>query len=425
MMPALHRTENTMASAFSRTDPGLGMLSFLVVCYAALLPYQFPVGTAINFAPADCCVLLVLLLAPGQLKYRKPAWTIWHLGLVLTFVAGSFLSALRTGELSRYDLLNKDLGLLLLLLGYAAVTSVVTDWADLRRILRVFTLSVVFQNVLAVGAFLAGYLFGIATPFTAYGGSRLSGMLIDPNAYGGLLVVTLVICEGASWGLAPLFRGLPLFLCRMTLGLGILFTFSRSAWVGLGLALVLLCMVRSIVALRLLLAALIGGPCLFLLLGQRFLPFFEQMASRPDQVQDRFTLIHDAMEAFVQHPFLGGGLGSFRIAVGTVMHNSALWFLADFGLVGLAVFCGFLGWFFIKAWNAYRLAPDEEKPVALALLLAHTAMVGLAVGIEAFYQRQWWLMLALIAASSSLVRCPARYFQRESSGAFTAGESTI
>jgi putative inorganic carbon (hco3(-)) transporter len=425
MMPALRSTENTETLPLVRPDQGLGMLSFLVVCYAALLPYQFSIGTLLNFAPADCCLLLALLLAPGQLKYRKPAWTIWHLGLVLTFVAGSFLSVLRTGELSRYELLNKDFGLLLLLLGYAAVTSVVTDWGDLRHILRVFTLSVVFQNVLAVAAFLAGYLFGIATPFTAYEGLRLSGMLLDPNAYGGLLVVTLVICEGASWGPAPLFRGFPLFLCRLTLGLGILFTFSRSAWVGLGLALVLLCMVRSIVALRLLMAALIGGPFLLLLLGHRFLPFFEQMASRPEQVQDRFTLIHDAMEAFAQHPFLGGGLGSFRIAVGTVMHNSALWFLADFGLVGLAVFCGFLGWFFVKAWNAYRLAPDEEKPLALALLLAHTAMVGLAVGIEAFYQRQWWLVLGLIAASSGLVRRPARYLHPEHSGAFTAGESTI
>ena len=107
------------------------------------------------------------------------------------------------------------------------------------------------------------------------------------------------------------------------------------------------------------------------------------------------------------------------------MHNSALWFLADFGLVGLAVFCGFLGWFFVTAWNAYQMAPDEEKPLALALLLAHTAMAGLAVGIEAFYQRHWWLVLALIAASSRLVRCPARYLQPEHSSAFTAGESTI
>ena len=38
----------------------------------------------------------------------------------------------------------------------------------------------------------------------------------------------------------------------------------------------------------------------------------------------------------------------------------------------------------------------------LALLLAHTAMFGLAMGIEAFYQRHWWLVLGLIASSYSL-----------------------
>ena len=40
----------------------------------------------------------------------------------------------------------------------------------------------------------------------------------------------------------------------------------------------------------------------------------------------------------------------------------------------------------------------------LALLMGHTAMFGLAMGIEAFYQRHWWLILALIASSSTIVR---------------------
>jgi putative inorganic carbon (HCO3(-)) transporter len=106
--------------------------------------------------------------------------------------------------------------------------------------------------------------------------------------------------------------------------------------------------------------------------------------------------------AFSQHPFLGGGIGSFRLSEGEIAHNSAMWFLADFGVVGLAVFLGFLGWFFAKGWFAYRFAPSREQPVVLALLLAHTAMLGLAMGIEAFYQRHWWVVFGLIAASYSL-----------------------
>jgi hypothetical protein len=34
-------------------------------------------------------------------------------------------------------------------------------------------------------------------------------------------------------------------------------------------------------------------------------------------------------------------------------------------------------------------------------------MFGLAMGIEAFYQRHWWLVLALIASSYSLALSPA------------------
>ena len=390
-----------------------GILGTLVGAYVALLPYQFEFAKKLNFAPADLCLLLAPVLAAAQFKYRKPAWTIWHLGIVLTFAAGSLVTALRFGRLDRYELLNKDAGLLLPFVSYAAITSTVTEWDDLRRILRVFTASVIFENVLAVGAFLAHYFFGFVTPFVRYGGLRLSGMLLDPNAYGGLLIVALAISEGASWGPAPLFQKRMLWFARVTLILGILFTFSRSAWSGLAMALLLLLALRPKLALRLVLAGLIGAPLLVLLMGRHFIPIFEEMASRPKQVQGRFELIHWALQAFVRHPFLGGGIGSFRLSNGEVAHNSAMWFLADFGILGLAALLGFLGWFFVKGWSVYHLAPKRERPLVLALLLAHTAMTGLAMGIEAFYQRHWWMIFALIASSYCLTLRPADNLRRE------------
>jgi O-antigen ligase len=304
--------------------------------------------------------------------------------------------------LDRYELFNKDAGLLLPFLSYVAITSSITEWDDLRRVLRVFTLSVVLENIVAVGAFLLSYFFGMSNPFVRYGGMRLSGMLIDPNAYGGLLVEAYVICEGASLGREPLFKGLTLWLSRLSLLLGILFTFSRSAWMALALALAVLCLLQTRVAIRLVLAALIGAPCFLLLMGQRFLPVLQEMASRPKQVQGRFDLIHDAFLAFSHHPVFGGGIGSFRLGEGEIAHNSAMWFLADFGIVGLAMLLGFLGWFIFKGWFAYRFAPARAQSLVLALLLAHTAMFGLAMGIEAFYQRHWWMVLGLIASSYSM-----------------------
>jgi O-antigen ligase len=227
-------------------------------------------------------------------------------------------------------------------------------------------------------------------------------MLLDPNAYGGLLVAAYVICEGASIGKAPLFKGLTLWVCRLSLLLGILFTFSRSAWVGLGLAALLLCALQIRVAIRLVMAGLALAPVLVLFMGQRFVPVFQEMASRPKQVQGRFDLIHDALQAFAQNPILGGGIGGFRLSEGEIAHNSAMWFLADFGPIGLTVFLGFIGWFFFRGVLAYRWAPIREKSVVLGLLLAHAGMFGLAMGIEAFYQRHWWLVFGLIAGSYEL-----------------------
>jgi putative inorganic carbon (HCO3(-)) transporter len=411
--------EARAASSFWRIGGGIrrkGTLDFLVAAYAAALPFQVEVQRGVlNFALADCCLALILLVAAGQLKYRKPAWTIWHLGLVFAFASASFLTALRTAQLSRYVVMNKDLGLLLLFLSYAAVTSVVTDWQDVRRILRIFLASVVLQNVVAVAAFLVTYLVGVQTPFTAYGGKRLSGMLIDPNAYGGILVMALAICEGASWGAKPLVKGPKLLFYRLTLGMGILFTFSRSSWASLFLAMLLFCVVRRRVPTWMTIAALIVAPSALLLKGTRFLGFVENMAGRAERGETRFGLIEAAWNQFAQHPLFGGGIGSFVAHEGTIPHNTALWFLADFGIVGLVAMFGLLGWFLFKGWSAYRLAPEEERPIMLGLLMAHTAMVGLAMGIEASYQRHWWFVLALIASSCPLAQQYARNQQQESS----------
>src|SRR5207249_4681139 len=127
--------------------------------------------------------------------------------------------------------------------------------------------------------------------------------------------------------------------------------------------------------------------------------FVENMAARPERGVSRLDLIWDAWAQFAQHPFLGGGLGSFLAMEGTYVHNTAVWFLADFGIVGLAALLGFLGWFLIASWSAYRHAPVDQKPVVLALMMGHALMLGLSMGIEAFYQRHWWLVLALIASS--------------------------
>ena len=161
-------------------------------------------------------------------------------------------------------------------------------------------------------------------------------------------------------------------------------------------------------AIQLALAVLVAAPCVLLLMGPGFLLFFEDMAGRPERGISRFALIRDAWTQFTQHPILGGGIGSFVDMEGTIVHNTTLWFLADFGIPGFAVLLGFLGWFLFAGWFAYGQAPLKDKPIVLALLMGHTVMLGLSMGIEAFYQRHWWVVFALIASCFAIGRRQAR-----------------
>ncbi|HBS45749.1 MAG TPA: hypothetical protein DEA91_17135 [Paenibacillus sp.] len=72
--------------------------------------------------------------------------------------------------------------------------------------------------------------------------------------------------------------------------------------------------------------------------------------------------------------------------------------MTEFGLLGLIVYGGFMIWFFIVGIRSYRAADRVNRPIIMALLLSHAAMIGLSMGIEALFQRYWWFMMAMNAA---------------------------
>src|SRR2546425_10387442 len=84
----------------------VNVLTLLVSAYVALLPFQIPINDNLNAAPADVFLFLILVLAPGLLKYRKPVWAIWHVALLMVFATSTFVTSLNVGVLSNYVWLN-------------------------------------------------------------------------------------------------------------------------------------------------------------------------------------------------------------------------------------------------------------------------------------------------------------------------------
>jgi hypothetical protein len=68
----------------------------------------------------------------------------------------------------------------------------------------------------------------------------------------------------------------------------------------------------------------------------------------------------------------------------------------------VVVFSAFIAWFALAGFRAHTLAPPEAQPYVLASLVALVGMLGLSMGIEAFYQRHWWLSFALVGAASAI-----------------------
>src|SRR5207247_8110128 len=94
-----------------------------------------------------------------------------------------------------------------------------------------------------------------------------------------------------------------------------------------------------------------------------------------------------------------------------IVHNTALWFLAEFGLVGAIVFVGFVSGFLASAVATYRRVTPDRRPLLTGLVAAHLAMIGFSLGVEALYQRWWWLVMALLASAHALALQEAPAFE--------------
>src|SRR5207248_5979411 len=131
-------------------------------------------------------------------------------------------------------------------------------------ILKVFLIGVVLNAACA----LVAYLLPHGIPGLNYGRDRLSGALLDPNAFGGIVMVALVVHGMTYRSAKPLIGGIRGAVCGCVLAIALVLTFSRSAWMGMGLGLGIAAYLRprvllSYVPLICLAAVLAVGAAMF------------------------------------------------------------------------------------------------------------------------------------------------------------------
>jgi putative inorganic carbon (hco3(-)) transporter len=375
-----------------------GIHRYLLCILIFLLPVQFETSFALRIAPSDVVLLLILAYGGVWMRTSRSDWSLWHPSLVLAFSLGILNAALRYGVVTRWALLNKYVGLLILMLLYLVVVQYARSIASVSYIARIALLSVMIQAAISLPLYLLGLVYApLYTP-------RIAGFLVDANAYGGFMVVGLCLHWSTVNSEGRLIGRRLAWPVTILILLNIFFTFSRSSWIGLAVVAVGMLAVNPRCWRHILVPGLLGLAAVALVFRPYFVTMFLPLILRPEQVSVRFQIIGSALNVFLAHPFLGAGLGSFVSQNGVEIHNTFLWFLGEMGIVGAVVVAGFFGWFVVRGVRAYRMVELRYRGLVGGLLMAHLAMLGFSLGIEASYQRYWWVILALLSASYSAAR---------------------
>ena len=407
-----------------------------LIAVASLLPFAvipLRVGVALTFVDALLAAvvlgwLLRHALPAGRLDLTLAGWLLaaYLVTAVVALVVGASY-AMPSGAVVRSFLKY------LVAIGlFVVVVDVARDRATVRRLLR----ALIVGGILAAALGLAihalprpiivdvlsslsvlGYPSGpgvlrfLPGPNNTYSDTlRAVGTSIDPNVFGGMLMLAAVLMLAQSFAPRPV---LPRWLLLGGLAVtatAMVASQSRASWLGLAAAGALLATIRD---RRLwLLAVPAAGALLMLPVGQRML---ERLASG-FAAQDRAAALRldeyrQAMQIIADYPILGVGFGGAP-EVGTFVGVSSIYLLVGehTGLVGLGLFLLTLAAVAFAGLRAALTAPASEDRALAATLLAALVAAALVGNLDHYFMNPqfphmvalFWLYVGLLAATARM-----------------------
>ncbi len=208
---------------------------------------------------------------------------------------------------------------------------------------------------------------------------RATSTSVDPNVLGGLLIMVGALGAPQLFARRPVFPRRWTALILATVGICLVLTFSRGSFIGLGVALVVLALLRyRRLGLLLLLALLLIG---LLPVTQTYVQHFIQGLRGEDlATQMRFGEYRDALTLIGRYPIFGVGFaGSPDIDTYVSVASVYLLMAVEMGVVGLTAFLVVMAVLFYRAWQAWHRLPRETllEPLWWGF---HAAIVGALVG---------------------------------------------
>ncbi len=268
--------------------------------------------------------------------------------------------------------------------------------------------------VAAVGVYQ--YIAGVETPAhwvdQAETGirARVFSIVVSPNVLGSLMVIFTAITAGlllTARGRRE--RGACLAALAIMLACMVL-TYSRGAWLALGLSATAFCLMYNPRLLIAMAAGFITSAKVVPGIGARLGYLFSPAYLASSQRAGRLALWQAALEKFRSDPLLGSGYGTFGGAVAArkvpgsfYVDNFYLKTLVEGGIVGLLSFLWLLASVFRHSYGAYKKIDDGGLKTMAAAILA--ALLGVAAHntVENIFEvpmmaTYFWFLAGVLAA---------------------------
>jgi O-antigen ligase len=390
----------------------LGTLALAVARYDAAVALGMLLLAAVRIepAPADLVFGVLIAVAFATWRFDLQRVPLSVALLVSAFLALNLLASIDVSDVSRaVNFFAITLYLAVFGLWLAAYVDSV---GRARLILVAYLTAGVISAALACLALVA--------PFPGSGafvsGPRAQGLFKDPNVFGPFLVpAALVLMEELVSPRLLRLRFLSKLALLSILTTGVLFSFSRAAWLNLVVGVLVL---AGVLALRrgggrqtmaLLLAVVAAGAALFAsVAATSSLSFLEQRASFQAYDTQRFGAQLSGVELATESP-LGVGPGQFERLSGISAHSTYVRALAEEGVLGVLVVLGIM--LLTLAFAARNAAGgfDAYGIGSAALLAAWAGLLANSFFVDTLHWRHLWLVAALIWAATTLrVRYPWR-----------------
>ena len=403
---ATHPPPLTLAAALVAAA---GIVALAAARYDLTIAAGFVLLGVVRVEPAPSDALLAAAAAvavvAGRFDLRRMPGTI--LGLLVFLLALNLVSMTAAAELG--DAVRFFAITLYMVVLAVWLTTYLNTRERMRRVVGAYVAGAAAFALLAVLALFVGYPGHDL--LAGENASRAQGLFKDPNVFGPFLIPAALILleESLRPRLFRLRRAVNVALLAV-LVLGIVFAYSRAAWLNLVVA---VCVMLAVMALRadagrsaagalalIATVAAVGGAAVVLTGSAGFLQERAQIQSYDTQ---RFSAQRTGVELAEDHA-LGIGPGQFETASPVSAHSIYIRVLAEQGPLGLAVLVMLLGATLALAGANAVSGRDAHGVGAAVLLGAWCGLLANSAFVDTLHWRHLWFVAALIWVAATRVR---------------------